>query len=88
VRKFAERNLKPLAAKIEAGEYFSEDFIRTLGRSKFLGAPFSISDVGLALGWVSETIVAEEVSAVSGSGGDGKIGFGGAVFRPACIFWK
>ncbi len=67
VRTFAERHLKPLAVKIEADEYFPEDFLRALGRNKFLGAPFSKSDGGLALGWVSETIVAEEVSAVSGA---------------------
>jgi len=67
VRTFAERYLKPIAAKIEAGEYFPEDFLRALGKNKFLGAPFSKSDGGLALGWVSETIVAEEISAVSGA---------------------
>ena len=67
VRTFAERHLKPIAAKIEAGEYFPEDFLRALGKNKFLGAPFSKSDGGLALGWVSETIVAEEISAVSGA---------------------
>ncbi|OLD11921.1 MAG: hypothetical protein AUI93_03635 [Crenarchaeota archaeon 13_1_40CM_3_52_10] len=65
VRAFAEKHLKPLAAKIEAEEYFPSDFLRTLGRNKFLGAPFSRSDGGLGLGWVSETIVAEEVSAIS-----------------------
>src|SRR2546428_13385736 len=65
VRAFAEKHLKPLAAKIEAEEYFPSDFLRTLGRNKFLGAPFSRSDGGLGLGWVSEAIVAEEVSAVS-----------------------
>ena len=65
VRAFAQKHLKPLAAKIEAEEYFPSDFLRTLGRNKFLGAPFSRSDRGLGLGWVSETIVAEEVSAIS-----------------------
>jgi alkylation response protein AidB-like acyl-CoA dehydrogenase len=67
VRAFAQKHLKPLAAKIEAEGYFPGDFLRALGKNKFLGAPFSRSDGGLALGWVSETIVAEEVSAVSGA---------------------
>ena len=67
VRAFAEKHLKPLAAKIEAEEYFPRDFLHALGRNKFLGAPFSRSDGGLALGWVSETIVAEEISAVNGA---------------------
>src|SRR6266851_9887282 len=66
-RTFAERYLKHLAVKIEADEYFPEDFLRALGRNKFLGAPFSRSDGGLSLGWVCETIVAEEISAVSGA---------------------
>src|SRR5712691_6839646 len=67
VRAFADKHLKPLAAKIEAEEYFPRDFLRALGRKRFLGAPFSRSDGGLGLGWVCETIVAEEVSAVSGA---------------------
>ncbi len=54
-----------MAAKIEAEGYFPGDFLRALGRNRFLGAPFSRSDGGLGLGWVCETIVAEEVSAVS-----------------------
>src|SRR2546425_1950269 len=65
VKAFTEKHLKPLAAKIEAEEYFPRDFLRALGRNRFLGAPFSRSDGGLGLGWVCETIVAEEVSAVS-----------------------
>ncbi len=65
VKAFAGRHLKPLAAKIEAEEYFPREFLRALGKNRFLGAPFSRSDGGLGLGWVCETIVAEEVSAVS-----------------------
>ncbi len=87
-RTFAERHLKPLAVKIEADEYFPEDFLHALGRDKFLGAPFSKSDGGLALGWISETIVGRRGFRGQRSGGDGKIGFGGAVLRATCIFWK
>jgi len=65
VKAFAQKHLKPLAARIEAEEYFPREFLRSLGRNRFLGAPFSRSDGGLGLGWVCETIVAEEVSAVS-----------------------
>jgi alkylation response protein AidB-like acyl-CoA dehydrogenase len=77
VKAFTEKHLKPLAANIEAEEYFPGDFLRALGRNGFLGAPFSRADDGLGLGWVCETIVAEEVSAVSG-----------AVLCAACIFRK
>jgi butyryl-CoA dehydrogenase len=65
VKEFTEKHLKPLAAGIETEELFPRDFLRALGRNRFLGAPFSRSDGGLGLGWVCETIVAEEVSAVS-----------------------
>jgi alkylation response protein AidB-like acyl-CoA dehydrogenase len=71
VRAFIEKHLKPLAAKIEAEEYFPSNFLRALGRNRFLGAPFSRSDGDLGLGWVSETIVAEEVSAVSAAAEQG-----------------
>jgi alkylation response protein AidB-like acyl-CoA dehydrogenase len=37
VKVFAEKHLRPLAAKIEAEEYFPRDFLRALGRNKFLG---------------------------------------------------
>jgi alkylation response protein AidB-like acyl-CoA dehydrogenase len=57
-----------LAAKIEDEEYFPSDLLRALGKNRFLGARFSRSDGGLGLGWVCETIAAEEVSAVSAAG--------------------
>jgi alkylation response protein AidB-like acyl-CoA dehydrogenase len=64
---FAEKHLRPLAAKIEAEEYFPGDFLRALGRNGFLGGSLLETDGGLGLGWVCETIVAEEVSTVSGA---------------------
>jgi butyryl-CoA dehydrogenase len=65
VKAFVQKYLKPLSAKIEAENYFPRGFLRALGKNRFLGAPFSRSDGGLGLGWVCETIVAEQVSAVS-----------------------
>src|SRR2546429_7816660 len=88
VRAFADKHLKPLAANIEAEEYFPRDFLRALGRSRFLGAPFSRSDGGLGLGWVCETIVAEEVSALSGAAEMVRLSFGCAVLCAARIFRK
>jgi len=61
VRAFVQKSLKPLADRIEEGRYLPTDFLRALGKNRFLGAPFSRSDGGLGLGWVCETIVAEEV---------------------------
>jgi alkylation response protein AidB-like acyl-CoA dehydrogenase len=77
-----------LAAKIEAEEYFPSDFLRALGRNKFLGAPFSRSNGGLALGNVSETIVAEEVSAVSGAAEMARLASAALYSAPLAYFWK
>src|SRR5438128_9351735 len=88
VKAFTEKHLKPLAAKIEAEEYFPRDFLRALGRNRLLGAPFSRSDGGLGLGWVCETIVAEEVSALSGAAEMVRLSFGCAVLCAARIFRK
>src|SRR6267143_904118 len=57
LKAFVQEHLRPLAAKIEAEEYFPRDFLRALGRNRFLGAPFPRPDGGLGLGWVCETIV-------------------------------
>ncbi len=86
VRAVTEKHLKPLAAKIEAEEYCPRDFLRALGRNKFLGAPFSRSYGGLALRWVSETIVGRRGFRRQWSSRDGKTRFGRAVLCAACIF--
>ncbi|HET7404915.1 MAG TPA: acyl-CoA dehydrogenase family protein [Candidatus Bathyarchaeia archaeon] len=65
-RKFALDKIAPLAERIEGG-YFPREVLTELGRQRLLGAPFDPSDGGLGLGWTFETIVAEEVSAVSGA---------------------
>src|SRR2546425_7846013 len=88
VRAFTEKHLKPLAVRIEAEEFFPGDFLRALGKHRFLGAPFSRADGGLGLGWVCETIVAEEVSAVSAAAEMARARFSGAVLGASGIFWK
>ena len=64
VRRLAIAQIAPMAEKVESG-YFPLELLRSLGSHKLLGAPFSKTDGGLGLGWSFETIVAEEVSAVS-----------------------
>src|SRR5207245_9474260 len=63
-RNFAEDHVIPQANEVEAGKY-PRELIRDMGRENLLGAPFSKSDGGQGLGWVSEVIVAEEVSAAN-----------------------
>src|SRR3989442_5153382 len=63
-RDFAEDHVIPQANEVEAGKY-PRELIRDMGRENLLGAPFSKSDGGQGLGWVSEGIVAEEISAAN-----------------------
>jgi len=63
-RNFAEDHVIPQANEVEAGKY-PRELIRDMGRENLLGAPFSKSDGGQGLGWVSEVIVAEEISAAN-----------------------
>ncbi len=64
VRAFVSRHVAPIAQQVEDGK-FPRDVLTKLGRDRLLGCPFPKSDGGLGLGWTFETIVAEEVSAVS-----------------------
>lgn len=63
-QNFARDHVIPQANEVEAGQY-PRELIREMGREGLLGAPFSKSDGGQGLGWVSEVIVAEEISAAS-----------------------
>src|SRR5439155_874574 len=63
-RQFADRHIAPIAQKVEDG-YFPREVLQRLGEERLLGAAFPKADGGLGLGWVFETIVAEEISAVS-----------------------
>lgn len=64
-RNFSADNIAPIADKVEREEYFPRDILAKMGRSQLLGGPFQPSDGGLGLGWSSEILVDEEVSAVS-----------------------
>lgn len=64
-RKFAKDHIAPVAEKVESKDYFPREILTQIGKQNLLGAPFSKQDGGLGLGWTYETIVAEEVSAIS-----------------------
>lgn len=63
-QKFAVDHVIPQAKEVEQGKY-PRELIRSMGQGGLLGAPFSKKDGGLGLGWASEVIVAEEISAAS-----------------------
>jgi len=65
IRKFANDHIAPLSEKVESEDYFPREVLADMGKQGLLGAPFPKTDGGLGLGWTFETIVAEEVSAVS-----------------------
>ncbi len=64
-RRFATQRVRPLAEKVERESYFPRELLSAMGKEGLLGAPFSKLDGGLGLGWTSETIMAEEISAES-----------------------
>jgi butyryl-CoA dehydrogenase len=63
-QNFAKDHVIPQANEVESGKY-PRDLIRQMGEENLLGAPFSKADGGQGLGWASEIIVAEEISAAS-----------------------
>ena len=65
VRKFASDYVAPISEKVEREEYFPREILTKLGQKRLLGAPFSVSDGGLGMGWSYEILAAEEISAVS-----------------------
>ena len=84
-RKFALDKIAPLAEKIEEG-HFPREILSDLGRQRLLGAPFAKSEGGLGLGWSFETIVAEEVSAVSGATEMARLGSAALYSAPLAYF--
>src|SRR6266705_124897 len=85
VRQFASRHVSPITEKNEKG-YFPREILQRLGEDHLLGAAFPRSDGGLGLGWVSETIVAEELSAVSAATEMTRLASGALYAAPLACF--
>jgi len=64
VRAFAEREIAPLAEGIEETAEYPRELLRTVGAAGYTGALLPPEYGGTGKGMVSETIIAEEVSAV------------------------
>lgn len=85
VRKFAVREILPVAEQVEQGSY-PREVLEKLGRQRLMGAPFSKVDGGLGLGWVYEVIVAEEVSAISAATEMARLASGALYSAPLAYF--
>src|SRR5881628_1095377 len=85
VRQFADRHIAPIAEKVEDG-YFPREVLQRLGEERLLGAAFPKADGGLGLGWVFETIVAEEISAVSAATEMARLASGALYAAPLAYF--
>jgi alkylation response protein AidB-like acyl-CoA dehydrogenase len=65
VRAFAEKEIAPLADEIERTADYPREVLRSVGRAGYMGAMIPKEYGGTGLGMVAETIIAEEISAVS-----------------------
>jgi short-chain 2-methylacyl-CoA dehydrogenase len=67
VREFAEKEIAPLAAKLDETEMFSPDLTRKMGQAGFLGINIPKKYGGQELDTLSYIIAVEELSRVDGS---------------------
>ncbi len=65
VRKFAEKEVAPHADEIERTAEYPREVLRRVGQAGYMGAMISPEYGGTGKGMVCETIIAEEISAVS-----------------------
>jgi len=69
VREFCEKELKPIAAKIDKEEYFPGDVYRKMGKLGLLGMTVPKKYGGAGIDRISYMIALEEISRVCGSTG-------------------
>ena len=69
VREFAEKEIKPLADKIDKEEYFPKDLYKKMGKMGLMGMTVPQKYGGAGIDRVSYMIALEEISRVCGSTG-------------------
>lgn len=65
VRAFAEKEMAPYADEIERTAEYPREVLRRVGQAGYMGAMIPTEYGGTGRGMVAETIIAEEISAVS-----------------------
>lgn len=69
IREFCEKEIKPLAEKIDKEEYFPEDLYKKMGKMGLMGMTVPQKYGGAGIDRVSYMIALEEISRVCGSTG-------------------
>ena len=69
IREFCEREIKPIASKIDKEEYFPKDLYKKMGRMGLMGMTVPQEYGGAGIDRVSYMIALEEISRVCGSTG-------------------
>ena len=69
VREFADKEIKPLAAKIDKEEYFPWDLYKKMGKLGLMGMTVPKKYGGAGIDRISYMIALEEISRVCGSTG-------------------
>ncbi len=68
-RQFSEKEISPLAKKIDYENYFPVDLFRKMGSLGYLGVTIPVEYGGSGSDYVSQAIIEEEISYASGSMG-------------------
>ncbi|WP_308540571.1 acyl-CoA dehydrogenase family protein, partial [uncultured Murdochiella sp.] len=66
VRDFAEKEVKPIAFRLDQGEEFPEEIVKHMGEMGLLGIPYEKEYGGQGLDAISYAITVEELSRVDG----------------------
>jgi len=67
IREFAEKNIKPIAAKIDQEEYFPKDLYKKMGQMGLMSMTIPQEHGGAGIDRVSYMIALEEIARVCGS---------------------
>ncbi|ALO14522.1 Acyl-CoA dehydrogenase [Salinivirga cyanobacteriivorans] len=67
VRKFAEQEIKPIAAKLDQQAEFPEDLVRKMGKAGFFGQFLPKAYGGQGLDYLSLVLTVEEIARIDGS---------------------
>jgi alkylation response protein AidB-like acyl-CoA dehydrogenase len=69
IREFCEKNIKPLAEKIDKEEYFPDDLYKKMGQMGLMGMTVPQKYGGAGIDRISYMIALEEISRICGSTG-------------------